>query len=740
MKKYTLQEKALLVSGNGAWKTHGDGEHIRELCLTDGPYGIRKLKNLDLPGTKENTEPATCYPTTVTVASSWDRSLINELGRHLGSEAAEHNVDVVLGPGINIKRSPLCGRNFEYYSEDPVLTGILATEMVKGIQECGVGATVKHFAVNSQEYARQVVSAFIDERTLCEIYLKAFEIVVKNGCPFCIMCSYNAVNGTFMSENKDLLDGILRREFGFDGVIMSDWLAVNDRVQGIRAGLDLEMPESKFNTARLIESVRNGDLDENALTQCAERVCHLNQKCHPQKVQLSDSHELFAKKALDHSAVLMKNNGILPLADQDEVLIIGAMAESPRYQGGGCAHVRVNGVKNFLEKLSEEKIPYQYVPGYAMKGNGKSPRLVEEAVRAAQTHRKILVFLGLPEHYEREGFDRINLDLPEGQLMLMEQLKPFGDRCAVVLSCGSAVCLPFAEEVNALLNMQLGGQAFSDSTFDILYGRVNPSGRLTETYPKHMEDYPVNASFGLDHRYAVYTEGPFVGYRYYDKVGLQTAFPFGFGLSYTNFSYGKMEYRVSEDKITFEVDIKNTGSIDGEEVVQIYSSLPDSAVTRAVKELAGFTKPLIQKGETVTAKIDVHFSDLAIYDTTLKRKIVEKGNYVFSLAKDAETILQTVTVPIDGEKPEMGKIDFYEQMGKGRIISEEQYDSLLPHAVREKKEEIKSCKKLHDNSSISDYIRHFPYCILSPRIRRMKRKHQLIEEPIRRIRKMQSSK
>lgn len=739
MSELTLRDKALLVSGKGEWQTHG-AKGVRELCLTDGPYGIRKLIDLKTAGTEENTQFSTCYPTTVTIASSWDRALIHEMGRHLGSEAAEHEVDVVLGPGINIKRSPLCGRNFEYYSEDPLLTGTLAAEMVRGIQDCGVAATVKHYAANNQEYARQVVDSFVDERTLREIYLKAFEMVVKKSRPYCVMCSYNAVNGTFMSENKYLLDEVLRGEFGFDGVIMSDWLAVNDRVRGVKAGVDLEMPESKYNTERLIASVENGTLREEELNRCARRVCALAEKCRPQKLLLADSHEQFAKKALDRSAVLMKNKGLLPLKNKEKVLVIGAMAETLRYQGGGSAHVRVKALKNFLTKLSKENVAYKYVPGYSLTGNGKNARLMKEAVRAAGEYEKIIVFLGLPEHYEKEGYDRINLDLPKGQLMLMEQLKPFGDKCAVVLSCGSAVCLPFAEHINALVHMQLGGQAFSDSAFDILYGRVNPSGRLTETYPNRLDDNPINSTFGQNHRYAVYTEGPFVGYRYYDKAGVTPAFPFGFGLSYTEFSYGEMKGELADSKLVFQVDIRNAGDMDGEEVVQIYVSKPESAVTRVVKELAGFTKVFLKKGETKTAIIEIELENLAIYDTALREKLIEDGEYIFSLAKDSETILRTVKVYIPGRKAEMGKISFYETLTKGALVTEREYDTLLPASLVNIKEAVKNSTALHDNSSISDYIEHFPHSLAGPKVRRMKKKHRLDEFPIKRIEKMQSIK
>ena len=738
MSDLTLREKALLVSGNGEWNTHSVNG-ISELCLTDGPYGIRKVNYYE--SGKMETEISTCYPTTTTIASSWDKTLIYEMGLHLGIEAFEHKVDVLLGPGINIKRSSLCGRNFEYYSEDPLLSGYLAAEMVKGIQKCGVAATVKHFAVNNQEYSRQVINAFVDERTLREIYLKAFEIVVKESKPYCIMCSYNAVNGEFMSENKYLLNDILREEFGFDGLIMSDWLAVNDRVKGIKSGLDLEMPESKRNTQKLIDAVESGKMVEAELDKCVQRVCELVKKCRNKNdVFLTENHTLFAKKALDHSAVLMKNKGILPLHRKDNVFVIGAFAENPRYQGGGSAHVKVKKFKNFLEKLDEEKITYDYLQGYNINGNGVNRKLSKATVDSAQKYDKIIVFLGLPEHYEVEGYDRVSLNLPKGQLELMEMLKPFGAKCAVVLSCGSAVSLPFINDINALLNMQLGGQAFSDSLFDILYGYVNPSGRLSETYPKNMADFPVNSTLGLNHRYVVYSEGMFIGYRYYDKVKIKAEFPFGFGLSYTKFSYGKMTCKINDNSINITVDVTNVGKMDGEEVVQVYFSMPNSNITRCVKELAGFTKLFIKSGETKTAEITVVLYDIAVYDTVLKKKIIENGEYTFLLAKNAEEVLQEVSIHIDGEKAQMKKVAFYEELKKGELISEKDYDALLNASVIQKKEKIKNNHILDDNSCISDYIEHFPHCLIAPVINYKIKKHKILNEPIGRIKKMRSIK
>ena len=638
----TLEEKAQMCSGRDFWKTQ-DCERlgIPSIMMCDGPNGLRKqIGEADHLGINESIETV-CYPTASAVASSFDTEMMREIGEMLGEECQAENVGMLLGPGVNMKRSPLCGRNFEYFSEDPYLAGQLAAAYIKGLQSKGVSACVKHFAANDQETMRMSGSSQVDERTLHEIYLPAFEAAVKEGKTRSIMNAYNAVNGTFCAENKELLTDILRDDWGFDGFVVTDWGAVKDRVKGLKAGVDLEMPGStEGKTADIIKAVESGELDEAVLDKAVRnllRFVHTAQEngltAGPKKAEFDrgTARELAACAAAE-SAVLLKNDGVLPLSKQQKVAFIGSFAEAPRYQGAGSSHIHVSHVVSVLEAVAadEEIAPENiiYAKGYTEEG-AADPALVAEACAAAKAADVAVIFAGLPESYETEGADRESMDMPAAQNALIEEIVKVQKNVVVVLHGGSSIILPWRDKVSAILNMHLGGDMVGEAEAKLLYGETNPSGKLAETWPIKLEDNPSYLNFPGESGIVEYREGIFIGYRYYDKKKMDVQYPFGHGLSYTTFEYSDIRLSADTitdtDSLTVTFKVRNTGSRFGKETAQLYTSVYGSAVRRPVRELKGFAKVALAPGEEKEVSITISAKAFAYYEPKIGDWFIERG-------------------------------------------------------------------------------------------------------------------
>lgn len=661
----TLEEKASLTSGADFWTTKAiDRVGIPSVMMTDGPHGLRKQSGSSDHLGLADSVPATCFPPAVGIGSSFDPEIIERVGAAIGVEAAIENVAVVLGPGINIKRSPLCGRNFEYFSEDPIVSGILGAASVRGIQSKGVGTSLKHFAANNQEFDRMRASSDVDPRPLREIYLRGFERVVKDASPWTVMCSYNKLNGVWTSEDPWLLTSVLRDDWGFEGLVVSDWGAVNDRVAGVAAGLDLEMPASGGRTdAQLVAAVRAGTLEESVLDTAASRAIELVRKAGERPAVDGpldvDAHHALAREAAGRSIVLLKNEGaLLPLAADQKIAVIGAFATEPRFQGAGSSLINPTRVDKALDELRAvggENVTY--AAGFAVDGgtiatSGRTANdLRTEAVGVAGAADVAVLFLGLPAAEESEGFDRDHIDLPADQLAVLDAVLEVNPRVVVVLSNGGVVALPFADRVPAIIESWLLGQAGGGAVADVLYGSVNPSGKLTETVPVRLSDNPSFGNFPGEFGHVRYGEGLLVGYRWYDAKGLDVTFPFGHGLSYTTFAYGPATAEVGADgDIVVRVDITNTGDRDGREVVQVYTALESSIVQRAPRELKAFASVALAAGETRTVELVVRREDLAYWDIRVDRWVVEGGAYTVDVAASSRDIRATVSVELSGDE------------------------------------------------------------------------------------------
>ncbi|WP_372969569.1 glycoside hydrolase family 3 C-terminal domain-containing protein [Microbacterium sp.] len=660
----TLEEKASLTSGADFWTTKAvDRVGIASIMMTDGPHGLRKQAGgTDHLGLASSV-PATCFPPAVGIGSSFDPEIIERVGAAIGVEAAIEDVAIVLGPGINIKRSPLCGRNFEYFSEDPLVSGVLGAASVRGVQSQGVGSSLKHFAANNQEFDRMRASSDVDPRPLHEIYLRGFERVVTDAQPWTVMCSYNRINGVYASEDPWLLTQVLRDDWGFDGLVVSDWGAVNDRVAGVSAGLDLEMPSSGGRTdAQLVAAVRAGELEESVLDTAAQRAIDLVRKAERRPAVTGpldvDRHHALAREAAGRSIVLLKNEGgVLPLAPEQNVAVIGAFATEPRFQGAGSSLINPTRVDNALDELRAvggDRVTYAAgfaVEGGAVAASGRSEEeLRAEAVAVASASDVAVVLLGLPAAEESEGFDREHIDLPADQLALLDAVIDANPTTVVVLSNGGVVALPFADRVPAIVETWLLGQAGGGAVADVLYGTINPSGKLTETVPVRLEDNPSYGNFPGEFGHVRYGEGVLVGYRWYDAKGLDVTFPFGHGISYTTFEYGQASVTSAADgDLVVSVDITNTGERDGREIVQVYVAPVASAVQRAPRELKAFSSVALAAGETRTVDLIVRREDLAYWDVRVDRWIVETGTYRVEVAASSRDIRSTSTVDVEGD-------------------------------------------------------------------------------------------
>lgn len=658
----TLEEKASLTSGASFWYTTPvDRLGIPSIMLTDGPHGLRKQREGgDHLGIGDSV-PATCFPPAVGLGSSWDVDLMHRVGEALGTETSIEKVGVLLGPGINIKRSPLCGRNFEYLSEDPIVSGVLGAAIVRGIQSKGVGTSLKHFAANNQENDRMRSSSDVDPRPLREIYLRGFQRVVEDAQPWTVMCSYNRINGVYASEDPWLLTKVLRDEWGFEGLVVSDWGAVNERVPGLAAGMDLEMPSSNGVTdAQLVAAVQDGSLEETVLDTAAGRVLDLVRKTTEGAGAVEgpldvDAHHALAREAAGRSIVLLKNDGgLLPLAKEAKLAVIGEFADKPRYQGAGSSMINPTRLDSALEGIRELAVgDVVYARGFSNAvevAADEETTLREEAVVAASGSDVVVVFLGLPARLESEGYDRDDIDLPAAQLALLDAVLAVNPNTVVVLSNGGVVALPFADRVPAILEGWLLGQAGGGATADVLFGDVNPSAKLTETIPLRLEDTPAFLDFPGEFSHVRYGEGLFVGYRWYDARRMEVAFPFGHGLSYTTFSYADASAAVDGNgDIVVTVPVTNTGDHAGREVVQVYASLPGGTVQRPVRELKAFAAVTLEPGETRDVELTVRRKDLAYWDIRLDAWLVEGGEYVVDVAASSRDIRSSTSVHVDGD-------------------------------------------------------------------------------------------
>ena len=674
-------EKAALLSGQTTWQTRALPRlGVRQLWMSDGPHGIRRQAgSADHLGINAS-QPATCFPTSASVANTWDPDLAERIGLALGREASHLGVDVLLGPGLNIKRSPLGGRNFEYFSEDPYLAGKLAAGYVRGIQSAGVAACPKHFAVNSQETRRMTSDSVVDEATLREIYLTAFEILVKEARPLTIMTSYNLVNGTYSHENKHLLRDILRDEWGFDGAVVTDWGGGNDPVAAVSAGGTIEMPSPGYDSVREILEASN--LDEEQLNARVAEAVALAQRINPEPVgeSIFDSHEILAQEAAEASIVLLKNEQkVLPLASGAKVAVVGDFAFEPRYQGAGSSLVNPTKLVTPLQALEDSNLSLVATARGFERGKALDPQLLAEALKAAGEADVVLLYLGLDEILESEGKDREHMHLPENQIELLQRVADVNPHIVVVLSAGSAIEMPWIDQVEGVVHGYLGGQAGARAMVEILTGASNPSGRLAESYAPSLADTPTGAAFPAEEKHALYREGPFVGYRYYSSAGVPVLFPFGYGLSYTTFAYSDLE--VSEEGVTFTVT--NTGDVFGTDVPQLYVSLPPEASKVGLRprlELKGFEKVHLEAGESRQFTLPFDEYTFRVFDARADRWRVIAGRYGVAIGINVEDMVLESSIEVDGESvTETAPVTLIENYSAAKVhdVTDAEFATLL---------------------------------------------------------------
>ena len=652
----TLEEKAGLCSGADFWHTKAvERLGIPASMVSDGPHGLRKQDDkVDHLGVNDSIK-AVCFPAASATAASFDKAMLTRMGEAIGDSCQHEGLSVVLGPAVNIKRSPLCGRNFEYFSEDPYLAGKLSAAFIHGVQSRNVGTSIKHFAANSQEHRRMSSSSEVDERTLREIYLPAFETAVKEEQPWTVMCSYNRLNGVFASENPWLLTDVLRKEWGFEGYVVSDWGAVSDRVAGLAAGLDLEMPSSGgINDKKIVEAVRSGKLDEAVVDQAVERILNIifrfTENAKPDTPWDKEAqHQLAAEIAADCMVLLKNDDKILPIRKEDTVAFIGEFADKPRFQGGGSSHINCFRTTSALEAAAG--LPVLYAQGYSATKDAATEEQIAEAVAAAKKAKIAIVFAGLPDVYESEGYDRTHMRMPECQNRVIEAVASANPNTVVVLHNGSPVEMPWIGKVKAVLETYLGGQAVGLATIRVLYGETNPSGRLPETFPLQLEDNPSFLSYGGEGDIAEYREGIFVGYRYYDFKKAAVLFPFGYGLSYTDFEFSNLRLSANtitdQDLLTATVTVKNTGDRAGKAVIQLYVGDKESSVFRPVRELKGFEKISLQPGEAKDVSFTLDKRAFAYWNTELHDWTVEPGDFTIEIGRSSRDIALDASVTVN---------------------------------------------------------------------------------------------
>lgn len=674
LSRLTLQQKAEICVGSDFWHLFSNAElGIPRVMVSDGPHGLRKQdQKADHLGVEKSVK-AVCFPAACATAASFDEALLEKMGEALGEECRAEEVAILLGPAVNMKRSPLCGRNFEYFSEDPFLTGKLAAAQIRGIQKWDVGTSIKHFAANNQEYRRQSCSSEIDERTLREIYLRGFEIAIKEAKPWTVMCAYNKLNGIYASENKMLLTDILREEWGFDGFVMSDWGAVNDRVSGLSAGLDLEMPPSGgFTTQQILDAVENETLPVEILDRSVARILSVVFRYVDSRLQKPvfnrEEHHRLAAEIEKECAVLLKNEGVLPLHSGETVAFIGEFACSPRYQGGGSSHINASCVSSACSVAQAQGKPFRYAKGFSATEDVIEPALFDEALALAQQVDRVVIFAGLPDLFESEGYDRTHMRLPACQNKLIEQIAAVQNNVAVVLHNGAPVEMPWADKVSAILEMYLGGQGVGEAATALLFGEANPCGRLPESFPVKLADNPSYLNFPGDKGKVTYAEGIYVGYRYYDTKQMPVRFAFGHGLSYTTFEYdtpvASQAAFCENERITVSIRVKNTGTRFGKEVVQLYVRDKTNTVARPDKELKGFCKISLEPGESKNVVFEIDAESLSYYDVDLHSFYAKTGEYDLILARSAQAIEGVCTVQYTALRPPHFHINRYTTFGE----------------------------------------------------------------------------
>lgn len=701
--KMSLEQKAAFVSGFDYWHSQGNENlGLPSINITDGPHGLRK-KNENKKTSKGiglgNSVPATCFPPASATSCSWDPELIEKAGAALGEECVSEKVSVVLGPGTNIKRSPVCGRNFEYFSEDPLLAGKMAAGLVKGIQSQGIGASLKHFACNSQEAYRMIIDEIVDERAFRELYLTAFEICVKEAKPWTVMNSYNKINGVYASQNAHLQEEILKKEWGFDGLVVTDWGSSVDRIPGLINGTDLEMPSSGgFNTKKIIEAVKDGELSEDILNERVDKVVELIIKSKPalkKNVQSHfDAHHEVAREVAEGSMVLLKNDGgILPLKQGTKVAVIGEMASSPRFQGAGSSVINPTRLDNALDELKKSGVNVTYERGYDKTKDEVDSELFAKAKLAAQNADVAVVFAGLTEEFEGEGYDRINIEIPASHNKLISEIAKVNENTVVVLAGGSVINMPWIDDIKGLLDSRLGGQAGGSAVANILTGKVNPSGKTSETYPLSFEENPTFGNFPGGPVTSEHRESVYIGYRYYDKANKNVLFPFGYGLSYTSFEYSDIKTSADSikdtDELTVSFKIKNTGGVAGAEVAQLYVADKESTVFRPVKELKGFKKVFLEVGEEKEVSLTLSKRSFAFFNALSGAYQVESGEFDILVGASSRDIKLTKTVTVTSDCTDA--IPDYSKTAPAYYTADlanmkgEQFAVVLGHAIPENK-------------------------------------------------------
>jgi len=649
--KLTLKEKIEMLQGHDNMKTYKNiDKGIEEIIFSDGPSGIRKeLDNGDSLSNISNALPTTCFPTGVTIASTWNIDLVKEMGEVLGDEAKYFGINLLLGPAINIHRNPLCGRNFEYYSEDPFLSGKIASSFVKGIESRNVGACIKHFACNNNEKYRYIGDSIVDKRALHEIYLKPFEMVINEANPYAIMTSYNRINGEFASENKYLLNDYLRSKLKYDGVIMTDWGGLKDRDKALKNGLDLEMPGSiPYNSKLLYDNIKNNNLDQELLDKSILRLIDLKNKTNNKKIDNFDfnkGYDIAYKLAIEGAILLKNDNDILPINKNEKLLIIGDLFKNVRYQGSGSSMLNPIKLKNHIDVFNENNINYEFKLGYLQNENEPNLKLEEDAINKCNDYDKIIVYAGLNDYVESEGYDRDNLSLPKNQLSLINKLIKLNKKIIIVLFGGAPVELPFINNIDAILYMGLSGEAIGDATYYLLFGIENPSGKLTDTWPLKYDDVPFSSEFTKS-PYELYKESIFIGYRYFNTVNKNVLFPFGYGLSYSKFKYSNLKIRKIENDINITFNIKNIGNKKGKEVSEIYIGKNDSKIIRPKLELKGFNKIELDINEEKEISINININDLMVFiDDEYK---LENGIYQIYVGNNSSSILLEGEIELEG--------------------------------------------------------------------------------------------
>jgi len=707
IQQLSLDEKIKLLSGKNFWELHAiESQGLKSIMLTDGPHGLRKqITDSDHLGISQSV-PATCFPTASAMACSWNKDLIHQVGQALGDECRSEHVSVLLGPGINIKRHPLCGRNFEYFSEDPYLTGKMAASWIQGVQDKGVGTSLKHYALNNQESHRMTVDVIVDERTMRDLYLKGFEIAVKEAKPWTVMSSYNRINGIYGSEHPFLLQKILKDEWQHEGLVLTDWGANNDRVQGLIAGQELEMPGShQLHDQRVKKAIKKGLISEELLNKRVSRILDLmiesnrvlEEKAQPYN---QEKHHQLAKEVAIESMVLLKNdNHILPLKKDKTVALIGAFAKKPRYQGSGSSLINPSQLSTaydaFEEILGDHLL---YADGYDLKSDDINQDLIDEAIQVAKKAHVVVLMVGLTDLYESEGFDREHMDMPNNHTALIEALSAVTDHLIVCLSNGAPIRMPWLNQAQAVIEQYLSGQASGQALAEIIFGQANPSGKLAETFPNNLDELPSSKNFPGHPKQVIYKEGQFVGYRAYDQLEIDPLFEFGYGCSYTSFEYHNFDItnKQKQKQIDIAFSIKNIGDYPGKEIAQIYVSKHNSKVYRAPKELKSFAKVALEPGESKQVKLKIPYDDLMIFQDGYKLESGSYSVYIGASSKDTRFEDQ-ITISSDDLLQDDG-LDAYKKFSQESIITDDTYEKIYQRPLPK----IPSKKPYHINSTIKD--------------------------------------